>query len=336
MLSYIHIFRGIAAFLVVLHHAAGISEKYFQDISIERFFLFGDAGVTFFFVLSGFIIFFVHKNWIDRPKMLKNYFWRRFIRVYPVYWVVFFITLPLYYSLFKSLPSTFEIFKSFLLIEHEMIVYVAWTLVHEVTFYFIFSILIFNRTIGIAIMVLWTVSIFMLSPRAVFFDTWFDVHANHLISNYNLLFFIGMLAANFTTSIKHQYTLHIGVIGLILFFICRVFELNYEMDGQLNIFYGFSSFLIIFGFASWEFSTKSTAKSKTLILLGSASYSIYLVHSQVISGVTKFLVMTGATENLHVTIGFLLSTTISILIGLMFYKWIETPLLNYLYRLKPV
>ena len=59
MLLSIQVFRGLAALLVLLFHASLIVEKskYFDQTSIETIFHFGDAGVDFFFVLSGFIIY---------------------------------------------------------------------------------------------------------------------------------------------------------------------------------------------------------------------------------------------------------------------------------------
>ena len=83
--------RAVAATLVLLFHlgATIASEKYFgiQWFSIP--FSFGDSGVDFFFVLSGFIIFYVHKSDLGRPTTLKSYIYKRITRIYPVYLIVF-------------------------------------------------------------------------------------------------------------------------------------------------------------------------------------------------------------------------------------------------------
>jgi len=68
---------------------------------------FGHAGVDFFFVLSGFIIFFVHGKDIGKPSRLPHYVWRRFIRIYPVYWAVTLISIVL--AFFFSKLSTVSI-----------------------------------------------------------------------------------------------------------------------------------------------------------------------------------------------------------------------------------
>jgi peptidoglycan/LPS O-acetylase OafA/YrhL len=52
-------------------------------------FRWGDAGVEFFFVLSGFIIASAHAGDISRPARLIPYLQRRIIRIYPPYWIIF-------------------------------------------------------------------------------------------------------------------------------------------------------------------------------------------------------------------------------------------------------
>jgi len=50
-------------------------------------FQFGHAGVDLFFVISGFIILFVHYDDIGRPERLGRYVGRRLSRILPTYWV---------------------------------------------------------------------------------------------------------------------------------------------------------------------------------------------------------------------------------------------------------
>lgn len=67
-LSSIESARGIAAFMVVLFHTTGIMNlpKYFSVMPLGGVFGFGHAGVDFFFVLSGFIILFIHYDDIGK------------------------------------------------------------------------------------------------------------------------------------------------------------------------------------------------------------------------------------------------------------------------------
>jgi exopolysaccharide production protein ExoZ len=142
--------RGVAAALVVFHHAG--------DVLVEpRFFGvegFGghlrnfNVGVDFFFVLSGFIIAWVHWRDIGDPDRLGRYVVRRFARIYPPYWCILFPLIVLY-QIFPGTgaPSQHDIATALLSIPllpdiNPPVLGVAWTLVHEVFFYALYGVVI--------------------------------------------------------------------------------------------------------------------------------------------------------------------------------------------------
>src|SRR5262249_9117978 len=88
--------RGIAALLVVAFHLTGLSQRLWNQTFAGGFFAFGWAAVDLFFVLSGFIIYYVHGRDIVRPERLRPYAWRRFARIYPIYAIVTLAILPIY------------------------------------------------------------------------------------------------------------------------------------------------------------------------------------------------------------------------------------------------
>jgi peptidoglycan/LPS O-acetylase OafA/YrhL len=79
--------RALAALMVVCFHASGNlrRDRYLGDAAdvLERVFSFGDAGVSFFFVLSGFIVTWVHLRDFNQPGRLGNYLFTRAARIYP-------------------------------------------------------------------------------------------------------------------------------------------------------------------------------------------------------------------------------------------------------------
>ena len=79
--------RGAAAVLVLLVHSSAMlaAPKYFGEMPFYGLFKFGHAGVDFFFVLSGFIIFHVHRTDLGNPARLGKYLARRFVRIFPTY-----------------------------------------------------------------------------------------------------------------------------------------------------------------------------------------------------------------------------------------------------------
>lgn len=88
--------RWWAAFAVFLFHMRGGAPL----PHMEPLFVFGDYGVTFFFVLSGFVL-----TWSARPQVaVSTFWWRRFARIYPSHFVALLIAIPVFYS-FTAEPT---------------------------------------------------------------------------------------------------------------------------------------------------------------------------------------------------------------------------------------
>lgn len=159
--------RAVAATLVVLYHLgpAISAAKYFGCCEMLAIaFSFGDAGVEFFFVLSGFIILSAHKGDISKPEMLPIYIKKRFARIYPTYWIVFISTFVLaiaWSATRNSVPHDLVILlKALFLIPQDSrlvgsmgapVIGVAWTLQYEMFFYCFFGILILNRWLALLV-----------------------------------------------------------------------------------------------------------------------------------------------------------------------------------------
>ena len=92
-LGWIEAYRGIAATAVVVYHTARHFDKNYGIPGLESVFQFGHAGVDLFFVISGFIILFVHFDDIGRPDRIGHYLSRRLTRLLPAYWVAVALTI---------------------------------------------------------------------------------------------------------------------------------------------------------------------------------------------------------------------------------------------------
>ena len=84
-LEIIQAFRGIASIGVLLTHCGVIFQDQLGRPFLSNLFAFGGAGVDFFFVLSGFIIFYIHEKDINKPDRFKSFLLKRLSRVYPLY-----------------------------------------------------------------------------------------------------------------------------------------------------------------------------------------------------------------------------------------------------------
>jgi peptidoglycan/LPS O-acetylase OafA/YrhL len=84
--------RGIAAIAAVFYHVTRHERQALALPVLSRITQCGHAGVDLFFVLSGFIILFVHEKGLGRPGRWTHYAGRRFNRVFPTYWIALGLT----------------------------------------------------------------------------------------------------------------------------------------------------------------------------------------------------------------------------------------------------
>jgi peptidoglycan/LPS O-acetylase OafA/YrhL len=135
-------FRFIAALLVFLSHYGGLrygrADQPWQSIIIE-----GHAGVTIFFVLSGFLITLRYFPAIaERQFSLYDYFVRRAARIVPLYWAVLVFTLLTtpytQYQLFAPVPLlNWTLTQSYFSDLSMSFIVAAWSLPVEAAFYLI-------------------------------------------------------------------------------------------------------------------------------------------------------------------------------------------------------
>lgn len=328
-LSGIEACRGIAAMMVVFYHAARHLKSDYGSMPWHGIAQFGHAGVDFFFVLSGFIIFFVHKRDLGKPSTLIGYFERRYTRVYPLFWLSLIVVVVL--AAFSSkhiIPSFDTLLKRATLLPFGGDVGVAWTLQHEIIFYLFFAASIINRRLGIVVFLVWLC--FILYSSAIGYVPVDSPLLSCVASMFNVDFFFGILAAYVVSSESIKNDSLIFGFGVLLFF-CFAFAENIGVvNGYTDlskIAYGLSSMLIIMGIAGGNLNGHLNAPA-WLTRLGKASYSIYLFHLPCIGIIYKILTIFGLKE--YFTLGglyFLLSTG-SILMCMMISKYIEYPLIN--------
>jgi exopolysaccharide production protein ExoZ len=309
-LDLLQVLRGAAASLVVLYHVNPI----FKQNLGGRTFLgghldFGFSGVDLFFVLSGFVIMYVHSTDIGRPERLKRFAWRRFSRVYPLYWLVLGGKLLSEFLPFlggdRSNVSAGELVRGLLLLPQrdafssENLLGVSWTLTFEVLFYAAFALLICTRrrwpryVVGawIALVVVSIQPFQSPANKSILFGLITFESRNILvewitfpaITEFALGVGIAWLFAKRRLP-NHRVLYAIGGVGFAASAI--LFDRGIITDVDRALTFGPAAALLVAACVAHE-QARSIRAPRLLKALGDASYSIYLVHGFLINQMSR-------------------------------------------------
>lgn len=98
--------RFLAAFAVVIFHYAPRVDLYTRlNDFVKNLINEGPCAVSFFFILSGFLLGYRHLNGSVRKEKASDFYWSRFVRLYPVYLLAFLLFLPVAAQRYLLSPS---------------------------------------------------------------------------------------------------------------------------------------------------------------------------------------------------------------------------------------
>lgn len=338
-LNLIQVFRGVAAVLVVLAHTDLIFNQNLNQDFLFKIFTFGGSGVDFFFVLSGFIMFYIHQKDIGHQNRLGTFLFKRFTRIYPLYWVV--LTSKIFASLIFSYNANTndrgigEFLKAFLLFPQDREILsssflgVSWTLSFEIFFYLMFGLLIWLKPkFSFPIIAAWLLGVFFHFIGVIKIPQE-NILLQFVFSDYNLEFVLGCLAAYILLNRKISNAMPFIYLGLFLYTLSAINYFYKIIDGSSVLTFGIACTLLVLGASSLELK-KIINVPNILLYLGNASYSIYLAHGFFINHLTKILnkFPLNIFQNILLSniLGFIIAI-IAIICGCIIYSYIEKPLL---------
>ncbi len=320
----IQCFRGLAALGVVLYHASISTTVFVQVIPAwcDAFLSNGFLGVDFFFVLSGFIILSSHYNDKKSLSALASYCRKRFIRIFPPYWPVSVALMSLYYFFpdASAGPKTgFSLVSSLFLIPDisPPALSVAWTLMHELLFYFIFATFFVSNIVFIFFISVWmlAIAIFPLLDT----PTKLPPLVGLLTAPINVEFIAGMGVAYLSKTIlgnRHGiFLVSFGVVATVL--ITRI-----PITDQTRILFAvpFSSFVL--GGVFLE-SRKFFSAPLWMVRLGDASYSVYLIHKPILSVTSRIVGHVPFLMNCWLSVSIGVASSLGA--GMLYHRFIEKP-----------
>ncbi|MZQ83720.1 acyltransferase family protein [Paenibacillus sp. 5J-6] len=327
--------RGTAAFFVLLFHISAMSFKYYKYDFLGVSAIGRSGGVDFFFLLTGFLLFHTYGHKIGTQMTVLPYLTNRLIRIYPFYWLITLVVLPVYFFV-PSFGYGFEthkdtIIKSFLLLPQTQgpVLPVAWSLSYFVLFYLAFSLLLaLGRKPALIFASIWIALTLCHFLRIPLISADIDRHfyLNFLFSDVNLEFMTGCLLAKWAEQHKskhYKWLISIGVFGFLLIWINDKFQFapyhNY-------LLYVIPAIFVLLGASSIPERLQLPRWVLALSKLGDASYTILLTHLIFISILMKLSVATHLVDYL----GPLLTNVIIVMCVVplchMSYRLAEKPL----------
>ena len=330
----IQLLRALGALLVVYTHLTSVQENFPDRMGFLPAGWFGGVGVDLFFVLSGFIIFYVAEHRERRPA---DFVMRRFYRIFPVY-VLFTLAVLAAMAFDPNLtfgfgrPDMAAIVKSLTLWPQDRypVLFVGWSIEHELIFYAVIGLLLYAGRLKWAPIVL---MIFFVVGLAI--GNADDAAVVHLFSKYNLEFLMGMLIYRWQPRLQGigsvaPALVSIGLLALVLADTFGPIGVAHQPTLARTTIVGFAAALLLLSFLNAEERLHHRALLP-LIAIGDASYVLYLSHPFILSMMGKIGVAIGITAGL-VMPWMAVSLAAALAFALLFHRAVEAPFLRYARR----
>ncbi len=331
-LDVLQILRGFAAIMVVVHHSIG-SLSYYHKIQhpiIDFIGSTGKFGVDFFFVLSGFIISYAAFYKYKEPNAFKNYVKNRLIRIYVPYLPIG-IFMLLVYTLFPSFSNgnrEISTLTSLTLIPYgNPALSVAWTLSFELFFYLVFSISFLSKKLWNYFSCFWFAGILFFNYNFYIEGITVDPLLKIFFSTYNIEFLIGYILALLITKnlvLSKLFIITTLVFSGVLFIyikICKIVLFTFD----LNFLFAIFTFIIVYIFII--FYNIKINKISILMMIGNATYSIYLIHNPLQMIIFRFYPK--INSYFEAFIALLIVLVISCTVGYIYYLLFEKKAIDF-------
>jgi peptidoglycan/LPS O-acetylase OafA/YrhL len=311
-------------------------DKYLNYTPFYGLWAWGSHGVDLFFVISGFIMTYIHLDDVRTSRGRGRYLLSRLTRIYLPYWPVLIALIAVYFLIpglgveaGRDPRDPMVILQSLVMWPNTAgVLGVAWTLEHEVVFYLIIFIAILSWQTGLGVFIAWQAA----SVVHALLATDSEALMRSPFSPYEIEFAMGIVCGLIIR--RRSILRHSGKIaaaGAILFLGVGLAQSTgaialTEVSYPSTITYGLASSLLLIGLVYKE--REGWLRVPTfLTFLGGASYAIYLVHSDLITALCK------VTKALHLLIpayGSIVALTIALMVtlaGVGYHSVVESPII---------
>jgi peptidoglycan/LPS O-acetylase OafA/YrhL len=340
--------RGIGCLLVVVYHDFWFLQKQL---------FFGWLAMDIFFVLSGFLITDILLNTMGRENYLKNFYARRILRVFPLYYtslIIFILILPHV----NNLPFRLDYFVShqayfWLFLQNWVLIFDSpnqqtalnhlWSMAVEEQFYLLWPLLVaFIRKPKNLLLL---VGALLLGFSVFRFWLWFR-HVEGL-AYYNFYLFtridgicIGCMVAllqkinyRFLGNFMGVLVLAFAGLNFIFYFINKQFNDSFPYLGLI----GFSTFSMVFGLLVYDITNRRDGFFSKIFdinflkFIGRISYGTYIFHWPIyllINGAVSKAVSPLLSGQSNMLFTSTVATVVAYVAGYLSYRYFESYFLN--------
>jgi peptidoglycan/LPS O-acetylase OafA/YrhL len=340
-------FRAVAAWLVVIYHYNPFPPGWLTGIPY-RIVNEWHLGVSFFFVLSGFLITWKYYGPLTKINIayFRTYMIRRSARIYPVYFILTTLTFVVYLFQDKHLKIdhatlyflNITFLKGFFDELKFSLISQGWSLTVEESFYllapFLFLLIRKNKFYLILLPIAFVViglCLVILSNGVSFYGFFSDTDFMFTYTFFGRCFefFAGISLAIFLRSKRFpkgrgSWFTYSSILGLMLTLII-VTNTHLSDPAKLIVHQGLIPLLaglFIVGLVLEPSAVKQFMESKVLDLLGKSSYSLYLIHL----GIIPSLIM------LYISSHPVLVILMLVLISVVLWRQVEEPLHRFILK----
>ena len=329
----IQVLRAVAAEMVVVRHATTLLHA--RDGRHFSIWFNGVTGVDIFFVISGFVMMISTTPLLTASHPGRTFFARRTERIVPMYWlattakVLALLAAPT--LALSGLGRWWHVLASYLFFptrslaeSYGTVLAVGWTLVFEMSFYILFTIVLATRLprlrtltpVLLALAFAWNIPFVARHGTLHFYA-----------STMQLEFLFGMLLA---ASVPWVRKLPVSISALLAAagFVPLLVWNPPAVAIWGGILWGIPALAVVTAAVALE-SPLGHCTPKWLLEIGDASYSIYLTHGFVLPVVCVLFARYGGRGPYILPLALIVSIIVATLAGDLAYRLIERPIMRW-------
>lgn len=330
--------------MVVVYHFIGWRWADTLQFKIATFVFNGSEAVSFFFVLSGFVLSY---SYINSPRKIEfgRYLYKRILRLYPAY--ILNVLLLLLYDMRKNFTlDAFKgifirderprLLKELLMFQDTHDLYLpGWTLQIEIIYSLIIIGLIVLYRIHPYLLLIPLIGCYVIGSPDI------RLYMNHFVLGvYLSMIYPKLKNSSFKESKLYPWKWAIFLLIFVLFSFINLAKFFKPIENMFHLFWkynirwahfsGFAAFLILI-IVIMSKNVQVFLENKVLLYLGKISYSLYLIHWFFVIFTMNNWDLWGkylGAGPLRFCIMFTLFIGASILAADLMYRFIETPFIR--------